>query len=113
MVDGLRNNMKNVIGLIPSRLGSKRLPGKALAKIADIPVIVHVAKRAELSKSLEKVIVCTDSEEILKKVELWGYKAYITDESCSSGSARIASKIKELIYSVWSLKSCKSSEKLI
>ena len=51
---GLRSKMKNVIGLIPSRLGSKRLPGKALAKISDIPVIVHVAKRAQLSKLLNR-----------------------------------------------------------
>ena len=76
MVDGLRNNMKNVIGLIPSRLGSKRLPGKALAKIADIPVIVHVAKRAKLSKLLEKVVVCTDSEEILVDVEIYSYRYF-------------------------------------
>ena len=42
---GQQNSMSNVLGLIPSRLGSKRLPGKALADISGMPVIVHVAKR--------------------------------------------------------------------
>ena len=58
--------MNKIIGLIPSRLGSKRLPGKALAKISDMPVIIHVAKRAKLSNLLDNVVVCTDSEEIAK-----------------------------------------------
>ena len=44
--------MKKIIGLIPSRLGSKRLPAKALLKINDYPLIVHVYKRALLSKKL-------------------------------------------------------------
>ena len=98
MVDGLRNNMRNVIGLIPSRLGSKRLPGKALAKIADIPVIVHVAKRAELSKSLEKVIVCTDSEEIANTCTKYNIESTLTSSNFRNGTERIASVIENYDY---------------
>ena len=98
MVDGLRNNMRNVIGLIPSRLGSKRLPGKALAKIADIPVIVHVAKRAELSKLLEKVIVCTDSEEIANTCSDYDIEATLTSSNFRNGTERIASVIENYNY---------------
>ena len=57
----------NIIGLIPSRLCSKRLPGKAIANIAGLPLIVHTAKRAMMSKLLSNVIVCTDSVEIASK----------------------------------------------
>ena len=98
MVDGLRNKMKNVIGLIPSRLSSKRLPGKALAKIADIPVIVHVAKRAQLSKLLEKVVVCTDSEEIANTCSDYNIEAILTSSNCRNGTERIASVIENYNY---------------
>ena len=58
--------MKKVAALIPSRLESKRLPGKALLDIDGYPIIVHTAKRAMLSKLIDKVYVCTDSNEIIK-----------------------------------------------
>ena len=64
---GQQNKMVNIIGLIPSRLGSKRLPGKALADLSGMPVVVHVAKRALLSNHLNEVVVCTDSQEIIDK----------------------------------------------
>ena len=95
---GLQSNMKNVIGLIPSRLGSKRLPGKALAKIHDIPVIVHVAKRAQLSKLLGKVVVCTDSEEIANTCSDYDIEAKLTSSSFRNGTERIASVIEDYKY---------------
>ena len=57
---------KNIVALIPTRLNSKRLPGKALLDIDGYPIIVHTAKRAMLSKYIKKVFVCTDSNEIIK-----------------------------------------------
>ena len=38
------------VALIPSRLESKRLPGKALLDIDGLPIVVHTAKRAQLAK---------------------------------------------------------------
>ena len=98
MVVGLQSNMKNVIGLIPSRLGSKRLPGKALAKISDIPVIVHVAKRAQLSKFLGKVVVCTDSEEIADTCRAYDIETTLTSSNFKNGTERIASVIENYKY---------------
>ena len=40
--------MKNIIGLIPSRLGSTRLSKKALLNIDGLPMVIHTAKRAQL-----------------------------------------------------------------
>ena len=51
---------KTVLGLIPCRLNSKRLPRKALLNIDGLPLIVHTFKRAKLSKKLDRIIVCTD-----------------------------------------------------
>ena len=83
--------MTRIIGLIPSRLGSKRLPGKALADISGLPVIIHVAKRSLLSKSLSKVIVCTDSDEIYSKCKSYNIDAIITGTDYRNGTERIAS----------------------
>ena len=83
--------MKKIIGLIPSRLGSKRLPGKALADISGLPVIVHVAKRSLLSKALSKVIVCTDSDEIYTKCKNHNIDAIMTGSHFKNGTERIAS----------------------
>ena len=42
-----------VLGLIPTRLGSTRLPSKPLLEISGIPLIIHTYKRAMLSKKLD------------------------------------------------------------
>ena len=53
-----------IIGLIPVRIESIRLPNKAILEIGEMPMILHVAKRAKLSKVLDRLIVCTDSHII-------------------------------------------------
>ena len=58
-----------IIGLIPSRLNSKRLKEKPLLKIDGLPIIVHSFKRAKLAKKLDKVIVCTDHKKIVDVVK--------------------------------------------
>ena len=67
-----------VIGLIPCRLNSKRLPGKALLEIDGLPMIVHTAKRAMLSKSLNAVYVCTDSNDIISTCKKFDIKTIKT-----------------------------------
>ena len=52
-----------IIGLIPSRLNSKRLKEKPLLEIDGLPIIVHSLKRTQLAKKLDKVIVCTDHKK--------------------------------------------------
>ena len=54
-----------IIGLIPSRLNSTRIPRKPLIEIDGLPLVVHTYKRAKLALGLDDVVVCTDSEEIL------------------------------------------------
>ena len=84
------------VGLIPSRMGSQRLPGKALALIENIPVVVHVAKRAQFAKQLESVIVCTDSVEIINACNEYEIQTIKTGEHFRNGTERIASVAKEL-----------------
>jgi 3-deoxy-manno-octulosonate cytidylyltransferase (CMP-KDO synthetase) len=79
-----------IIGLIPSRLKSSRLVQKPLLEIDGIPLIIHTLKRAQLCKTLNKVIVCTDSQKILSLVKSYGGEAMITKNSHKNGTERIA-----------------------
>lgn len=83
--------MNNVICLIPSRLSSRRLPGKALLEIRGIPLIIHVAKRAMLSASIHETYVCTDSLEISQACSAYNIPFFVTKSHYRNGTERIAS----------------------
>jgi 3-deoxy-manno-octulosonate cytidylyltransferase (CMP-KDO synthetase) len=78
----------NVLVLIPARMASKRLPGKPLADIAGLPMIVHVVRRAEAA-AIGPVVVATDSEAIATAVEKADGRAVMTRADHVSGSDRI------------------------
>ncbi len=75
--------------LIPARMGSTRLPGKALQLIAGKPMIAHVLARA-LEADVGPVAVATDSREIAEAVRGAGGKIVITAAEHVCGSDRIA-----------------------
>jgi len=78
------------IALIPARLQSSRLPGKAIRRICNIPMIEHVYKRTSLARNIDQVYVATDSELIAKIVSGFGGKFIMTSPSHETGSDRIA-----------------------
>ena len=78
---------------IPARMGSTRFPGKPLAPIDGIPMIVYCARNA-IKTGLE-VYVCTDSEEIMAVCSLYKVKAIITP-NCETGTDRIAIAAKNM-----------------
>jgi len=80
----------NIIGLIPVRLESSRLPNKAILEIAEIPMILHVAKRAQLSQSLDRVVVCTDSYKICDMCVENEIEIVLTKNVHTNGTERIA-----------------------
>jgi 3-deoxy-manno-octulosonate cytidylyltransferase (CMP-KDO synthetase) len=79
---------RDVLILIPARMASQRLPGKPLADIAGLPMIVHVLRRAGAA-ALGPVVVATDSEAIATAVEKAGGRALMTRTDHASGSDRI------------------------
>ena len=88
--------MKNTAIIIPTRLGAKRFPNKPLAKINDVPMIIHVLNRAKESK-VGEVLVATPDDEIFQVVKENGGKAVLTKPDHHSGSDRIyEAYIKEL-----------------
>lgn len=85
-----------IVGVIPSRLKSTRLPNKALVDIEGLPMIVHVFKRAQLSSVLDEVFVATDSKEIYDAVISYGGKAVMTSSEHQTGTDRIAEVAKKI-----------------
>ena len=79
-----------VVAVIPARYGSTRLPAKALADIAGVPMIVRVWRQVRMAHSIERVIVATDDERIAAPVRAAGGEAMITSASHQSGTDRIA-----------------------
>lgn len=79
-----------VLGVIPSRYGSSRFPGKPLATLAGKPLVAWVVEQVKKAKSLDDVIVATDDERIKAAVEEWGGKAVMTPSELPSGTDRIA-----------------------
>ena len=85
-----------VIGLIPTRLNSTRLPQKALLKINNIPLVVHTYKRAKLSKKLNDVYICCDDKKIKDIAEKFGAKVIMTSKNHNNGTERINEAYKKL-----------------
>ncbi len=67
-----------VSAIIPSRMGSSRLPGKPLKFILALPMIEHVRRRTMLCHLFDSVIVATCDQEILDLVNSYGGKAVMT-----------------------------------
>ena len=59
----------NILGIIPARGGSKGIPKKNLRKVCGIPLIEHTIKTAKKSKKINRLIVSTDSQEIIRFVK--------------------------------------------
>ncbi len=79
-----------VVGMVPARLESSRLPGKALIDIEGLPMVIHTCKRAQLAKSLTEVYLVTDNEKIRQAGEQHGIKVIMTGKQHKTGSDRLA-----------------------
>jgi 3-deoxy-manno-octulosonate cytidylyltransferase (CMP-KDO synthetase) len=82
---------------VPARLESSRLPGKVLADIGGKPMLQRVLERCALAHRPCAVVLCTDSDELMRAAESWGFPALATSPACDSGSQRIASVLEEIV----------------
>lgn len=78
------------LGIIPSRYGSSRFPGKPLADLAGKPLVAWVVEAVSKARCLDDVIVATDDARIVAAVEAHGGKAVMTPSELPSGTDRIA-----------------------
>ncbi|NJM37345.1 MAG: 3-deoxy-manno-octulosonate cytidylyltransferase [Akkermansiaceae bacterium] len=82
-----------ILGVLPSRWGSTRFPGKPLHLIAGKPLIQHVWERCKECTLLDDIIVATDDERIAEAVIAFGGKATMTSPDHPSGTDRIAEAV--------------------
>ena len=81
-------NFDKTLVLIPARMASTRLPGKPLADIAGLPMIVQVARRAAAA-DVGRIVVAVDHQDIFDAVVAAGFTAVMTRVDHQSGSDRI------------------------
>lgn len=83
-----------VAGVIPARFDSTRLPGKVLAVIGDRTLLRHVHDRVACSTMLDRLIVATDDERVLREVLAFGGTAVMTSRLHRSGTDRVAEAVR-------------------
>jgi 3-deoxy-manno-octulosonate cytidylyltransferase (CMP-KDO synthetase) len=79
----------SVCGIIPARLESRRLPGKPLRLICGRPMIAWVYERALLSAVFDKLLIATDSEQIIDYCTQSAIPARLTSSLHLSGTDRL------------------------
>lgn len=84
----------SVVGVVPARFASTRLPEKMLADLGGTPLVVMTARSAMASGAFDAVMVATDSQRIVDVVEKAGFKAFLTDPALPSGTCRIGEVAK-------------------
>jgi len=85
-----------IVGVIPSRWGSTRFPGKSLALIGGKPLLVWVVEQVQQARSLAEILVATDDERIAEAAHSCGVSVAMTHPDHPSGTDRIAEAIQQV-----------------
>ena len=83
------------IALIPARLASSRLPGKPLADVAGLPMVVRVARQAAASGA-RRVVVCADDERVIEACRQHAVESILTSTEHPSGTDRLSEAARQL-----------------
>ena len=85
-----------VLGVIPARLASTRLPRKMLLTLAGEPMLAWVYRAARACPALDSVLIAADSSEIMELAQRYGFPAVFTPEDCASGTDRVHAVAKSI-----------------
>ena len=88
-----------VLGVIPARLGSTRLPRKPLLPLGGEPLILLVIRRIAELGICDRLVVATDAREIARVVEDAGFEAVLTSPDHTTGTERVAEVIGKPSFS--------------
>src|SRR5215212_7073079 len=78
------------LAVIPARLGSTRLPRKPLRLLGGLPLVVRVWQRVVEIGVADRVIVATDSTEVVEAMRSHGAAVVMTRADHESGTHRVA-----------------------
>lgn len=90
-----------VLGVIPCRYESSRLPGKPLVKINGIELIKRTYNQCIKSRVLNEIIVATDDIRIEDFCKSEGINVIMTSRDCLTGTDRVAEVAKQLSYDLY------------
>lgn len=79
--------------IIPARLNSSRFENKILVDILGLPMVIRTAKQVS---SLDKVVIATDSQEVVDLASKYGFDAVLTSKEHQSGTDRINEAVNKL-----------------
>jgi len=85
-----------IIGVIPARYASTRLPGKPLIDLCGQSMIERVWRAASACTLLDRVIIATEDERVIADAQRFGAEAYLTSEDLVSGTDRCDALIRQL-----------------
>jgi 3-deoxy-manno-octulosonate cytidylyltransferase (CMP-KDO synthetase) len=88
--------LKKAVALIPCRYESSRFPGKPLALLLGKSMIQRVYEGIRQAKLVDRVIIATDDEKILRTAEAFGAEATMTSPGHSTGTERVAEVARKL-----------------
>jgi 3-deoxy-manno-octulosonate cytidylyltransferase (CMP-KDO synthetase) len=88
--------MSRILTVIPARLASTRLPRKVLLKDSGRYLIDHVHERVRAAKRAGRVVIATDSDEVLAACREFGAEAMMTRVEHPSGTDRVAEVARAL-----------------
>lgn len=104
----MKNNPTKVLGVIPARIGSTRIPGKMLADICGKPLIQRTIERTLEAKKLDALIVSTDSEDVASAAQVMGVEVFMTQSELPTGTDRVAATLSQftaftpdIVVNVW------------
>ena len=90
--------IKKWVAIIPARSGSKRLPNKNLLKLGNESLVEIAVQKALETNIFDKVIISSDSEEIIDLAKSKGALSYgLRDHNLSTDSAKTIDVIKQLL----------------
>jgi 3-deoxy-manno-octulosonate cytidylyltransferase (CMP-KDO synthetase) len=78
------------LAIVPVRVGSQRLPGKALLRESGQELFLHTCDRARQARNVDLVLVATDDDQVEAAARRAGYAVARTSPACRTGSERCA-----------------------
>ncbi len=85
----LSERYPRIVAVIPARLASTRLSRKVLREIAGRPMLDWVYRAARACEQLHRVLIATDSDEVMDFAKDSGFDAMMTPAECASGTDRV------------------------
>lgn len=86
-----------VLGVIPARKGSERLPNKNILSLCGKPLIAYTIEAALKAKRLDRVIVSTDGEEIAQVARQYGAEVISRPAEISTSTAPIDEALRHAV----------------